>query len=767
MIHEQKGPQAGSYEFTHALIRQTLYGELSTPRRVLLHRRIGDALETLTGDDPGPQLAELAYHFFHAAPGGDVDKAIHYAVEAGRRASAVVAHEEAAAHYERALQALDLKPSDDPALRCELLLSLAEAHANIPAIDRAREVSLQAAEIARSLGAWDKLGLAAIRMGWEFAPDIGFDEVRMRHLEEALAALDPGDTALRVRLLARLAHGLAFLDAERGVSYADQAVAEARESGDPTALVYALNAKQWSPGTEADDVAQRLALSKEIGEVAQKAGLAEFAAQSHWTRAYGLLERGDAAAAKHELEVYHRVVKELRNPTFLWQGAALRGLWAILEGRFEEGERAADEAFAHSKRFGHDIGAQIHAIQISRVRAEQGRLAELIPVLESIIQANPNPAWRSRIVQIYAELGREEDTRRVFEEMAATDFTDVQRDLLWNITMTYLAEGAAFLRDTRRCEQIYEMLLPQAAQNVMVSFAACNGPVARYLGLLAAALGRFDDAERHFEDALAMDRHLGARALGARAQGDYARMLLERDAPGDRERALQLTNDALATAQELGMKIVVEKLLATKLEIQGVQSADSTQSIYAVATVVQQQRPDLRAHAAPDGTVTLMFSDMEDFTGMTERLGDVKAHRVVQAHNRIVREHVKTHGGHEVELRGDGFLLAFASARQAALCAIALQRAFAAHNENDAVETVRVRIGLHTGEAIKDADKFFGKTVIQAFRIADLADGGEILTSSLTHELVTSAGDLRFQPPREAALKGLSGTHRVFPLLWQ
>ncbi len=215
------------------------------------------------------------------------------------------------------------------------------------------------------------------------------------------------------------------------------------------------------------------------------------------------------------------------------------------------------------------------------------------------------------------------------------------------------------------------------------------------------------------------------------------------------------------------MKIVVEKLLATKLEIQGVQSADSTHSIYAVATVVQQQRPDLRAHAAPDGTVTLMFSDMEDFTGMTERLGDVEAHRVVQAHNRIVREQVATHGGHEVELRGDGFLLAFASARQAALCAIALQRAFAAHNQNDAVETVRVRIGLHTGEVIKDADKFFGKTVIQAFRIADLADGGEILTSSLTNELVTSAGDLRFRAPRDVALKGLSGTHRVFPLVWQ
>jgi tetratricopeptide (TPR) repeat protein len=707
---------------------------------VLLHRRIGDALEKLHGADAGPHLAELAYHFFHSAPGGDVEKAIHYAVEAGRRASAGVAHEEAAAHYERALQALDLKPSDDPALRCELLLSLTEAHGSIPAIDRAREVGLQAAEIARSLGAWDKLGRAAIRMGWEFAPDLGFDELRMRYLEEALAAVDPADTALQVRLLARLAHGLTFVDTERGVAYADQAVAVARESGDPTSLAYALNAKQWSLGTGAEDVDLRLALSKELGEVAQKAGLAEFAAESLRNRAYGLLERGDAAGAKRELEVYHRVVKELRNPAFLWQDAALRGMWALLEGRFEEGERAADEAFAHSKRFGHAIGAQIHGIQVARARAEQGRLEEYIPVLESILQTNPNPAWHSRIVQIHAELGHEEEARREFEAMAAQDFADVQRDAIWNITMTYLAEGAAFLRDTRRCEQIYEMLLPQAGQNVMVTFGACNGPVARYLGLLAAALGHFDDAERHFEDALAMNRRLGARALGARAESDYARMLLERDAPGDRERALQLK------ARDPGR--AVGGLDALRL-----------------------RRRHGRAAAAPG--LARPRGAGRDGHAHVQRHGGL--HRDDRAPRRCrgaprgagpQRDRARA-GEYPRRPRGGAARRRFPAGVPERAPGGALRHRIAARLENGAAQSVRVRIGLHTGEAIKDADKFFGKTVIQAFRIADLADGGEILTSSLTNELVTSAGDLHFQAPREVALKGLSGTHRVFPLVWQ
>jgi class 3 adenylate cyclase len=132
-----------------------------------------------------------------------------------------------------------------------------------------------------------------------------------------------------------------------------------------------------------------------------------------------------------------------------------------------------------------------------------------------------------------------------------------------------------------------------------------------------------------------------------------------------------------------------------------------------------------------------------------------------------VREQTASHGGREVELRGDGFLLAFSSARQAALCAISLQRALAAHNASNAGHPIRIRIGVHTGEAIKDAEKFFGRTVIQAFRIADLAAGEEILTSSLTTELLRSAGDLHFDAEREVELKGLEGRHRVYALDWR
>lgn len=169
-----------------------------------------------------------------------------------------------------------------------------------------------------------------------------------------------------------------------------------------------------------------------------------------------------------------------------------------------------------------------------------------------------------------------------------------------------------------------------------------------------------------------------------------------------------------------------------------------------------------------DGEVTILFSDMEGFTQMTERLGDRRALAVVRDHNRIVRDELTLHGGHEVELQGDGFLLAFAEIRQGIECAVAIQRALAAYNCKHEDEPIRVRMGLHHGKTIRDANRFFGKTVILATRIAGHARGGEILVSAMARELVEAAtAAFRFGETQRLELKGLSGTHAVCAVGWQ
>jgi eukaryotic-like serine/threonine-protein kinase len=200
---------------------------------------------------------------------------------------------------------------------------------------------------------------------------------------------------------------------------------------------------------------------------------------------------------------------------------------------------------------------------------------------------------------------------------------------------------------------------------------------------------------------------------------------------------------------------------------QGIEGADVGTSIDAVASAIDDERPDLSGAAAPDGTVTIMFSDIEDSTLMTESLGDVRWMEVLREHNRIVREQVAAHGGFEVKSQGDGFMVAFASASRAVECAAEVQRAFATAAEESPDEAIRVRIGLHTGEAIRERDDFFGRNVILAARIAAQARGGEVLVSSLLKELTEAQADVRFGEPRELTLKGLSGTYRVHSVEWE
>ena len=764
----------GRYSFSHALIRETLYDELSATRSVRLHRRIAEELEGMYGAKPEPHLAELAYHFLEAAKGGgDVDKAVGYAGRAGARATGLLAYEEAVTHYEHALQALELKEAADGAQRCELLLARGDAQWRSGAGPRARETFQQAAAIARELGLSEHLARAALGLG--NAPEIGIaDRLAIDLIEEALEALGQSASPLRVRLLGSLTTNLYFSNSrERIGPLARQAVETARRVGDPVALGQALTDNHyslWGPGNTED----RLAMANELLRLAEETGNLALTEAARRCRIGDLLEMGDMQAVDAELDVYTRVAEEMRQPRYVWVSAMFRAMRALFDGRFEEGERLAHEALALGQRAKAVDALQSFGIQIALVRREQSRLKEIEPAIKGLVARYPAmPAWRSGLAWLYSELGREE-ARTEFERLAANGFANLPQDWLWLTAITFLSEVCAFLSDVSRAERLYELLLPHEGRCVVVGMGAVSfGTASRPLGLLATTMCRWEEAEHHFQNALEMNARMGARAWVAHTQHGYASMLLARDQPGDpstssgqdRERAVKLLTEALDTAQELGMKTLTERALALKMQAQGIDYGNITSSIDAVASAVTIEQPDLRSHAAPDGTVTILFTDIEGSTAMTERLGDRRWLEVLHAHNAIVRGQVVSHEGFEVKSRGDGFMLAFESAHRALHCAIGIQRDLAEHNEA-AEDLIRVRIGLHTGEVIQDAGDFYGKNVNLAARIAEEAQGGEVLVSSLVKELTEAAGDIVFGQEQEVELKGLSGRHRVFGVAW-
>jgi class 3 adenylate cyclase len=168
----------------------------------------------------------------------------------------------------------------------------------------------------------------------------------------------------------------------------------------------------------------------------------------------------------------------------------------------------------------------------------------------------------------------------------------------------------------------------------------------------------------------------------------------------------------------------------------------------------------------PRGTLTIMVTDMVGSTALAEQLGDSKWWEILQAHNALVRAEVERHGGIEVKAQGDGFLVVFASARQAILAAVAVQQAAARHRTDNPSQRIELRIGLHTGETVESDGDVFGQNVILAVRIADTAAPGDVLVSGLTHDLTAAAGDLRFGPGEEVSLKGFSVPWRVHRVAW-
>ena len=188
-----------------------------------------------------------------------------------------------------------------------------------------------------------------------------------------------------------------------------------------------------------------------------------------------------------------------------------------------------------------------------------------------------------------------------------------------------------------------------------------------------------------------------------------------------------------------------------------------TTSVDEIAEEISESRPDLSGSSAPDGTVTIAFTDIEESMKLNFVLGDRRWLEVLRAHNDVVTRVTTAHGGTVVKNQGDGFMLAFASARRALTCAGAIERSVA-DTFRDPGSPIRVRIGVHVGEAVRETEDFFGHTVSYAARIASAAEGGEIVVSSLIHDLVAHTGEFEFGEAREVELKGIEGRQKVYPL---
>ncbi|MGH7897299.1 MAG: hypothetical protein ACREQQ_05055, partial [Candidatus Binatia bacterium] len=408
-------------------------------------------------------------------------------------------------------------------------------------------------ELARSLDESHLFGAAALGFGGPWVAMGVVDEALLALLEDAAHRLGGATGALRAKVLSRLAMELYFAEGSLGrrTSLADEALEVASALGDRQLRAEVLAARHfalWGP----DNVEERLADATSIAQIAREIRSDELALAGHHWRIIDLVELGDVIVADREIESMAKLAERVRIPVFLWQVALHRAARAHFAGRFAEAERFAFEALEHGRRAQPESADASFAVHMLALRRDQGRVAEIVERAEQLARRNPGFA----VLEIYAacahaELGRRATVTAELARLEGKGFTNLPRAYWWLGTIASLAEIVTALGDRDRARVLYDLLSPFARRNVVQGRAsAWLGSAARYLGLLAFTLERYDEAARHFEEALRHNVLMGARPFEARTRLEHARTLL---VLGEREKAAVLASEAREIADELGM----------------------------------------------------------------------------------------------------------------------------------------------------------------------------------------------------------------------
>ncbi|MGA7668946.1 MAG: AAA family ATPase [Nitrolancea sp.] len=554
-----------TFRFSHALVQETIYEEIPRAERSRLHMAVGQALELEA--DRERLWAELAHHFFQASPLGGPENVANYSARAGDAAMAQFDWIVAASHFKHALDALDELSPVDVARQCDLLLSLGEAQnragsgaGDAPA---ARISFSRAFDIARTFGDGVRMAQAAVGYAGNNISAAFGGPRQLEMLEEALAVLDPSDSPLRVRLLARLAMDLWFRSTDnlvRSRACAEEAVAIASSLGDPTLMSFALNGRHNS-GNGPDNLTERMDDADHLIDVAEQTGDPIAAAWGYILQVMDAIEAGNISDAERSVAWLQAFDERVRIPYVSQRVAVCSVMLDLLAGRYA----TAAVQVRRAKSLWQSSVPRQHASQSFFLLRDIGTLDSLD---EDIQIPDKLHSWRltalAHRMALALERGQVAAARADYEAIVADDFALVVFNQHWTSTLAMLAEAAVAFDDADRAKRMVVMLEPYPERQIMDgSLGVCHGPVALYLGRLAGLLAHWDDATRWLDQSLVICQRLGLRPFIARTLLAQAELLAARDGHGSLK-ARELSEHAIEAAESIGMLGLIPRAITVR-----------------------------------------------------------------------------------------------------------------------------------------------------------------------------------------------------------
>lgn len=537
------------HQFTHTVIRESIYRSMPPGEVRGRHRSAVFALEFASEGGSGLYLDQLAHHSYECALAGEAERSGRYNHEAAQRAEKLLAFEDAALFYERAVESHRLHSPDDRRTYAGLLLQAASAHWWAGSGARTREIYEEALAIGRDLQDGTILGWATLGTlePWNVpGPSKGRT---IEVIEEVLPRIPSGELLLRMHLLGRLAGELRFSgEAARGKALARELVAEARREDDPELLAYCCSLARlgiWGP----ENLEERLAIATEGLELCRSGNSRSLEFSSRLWKAVDLLEAGRCPEAQAEIDRLHSIARNTRTPSLLWQSRVLLATRTLLSGDLEAAEQVANDALAAGMH-AHLVDAPLlHGVFRFQLCWLRGTLGELEPAITVLMNLQSGQgAWRAGLAMLYLETGRREQAREQLDLFVAGGLESIEDTPAYVGAVTLAGEVAVGLEVPEIARMLYDRLVSYAGRLIVLgNAAACHGAVDSILGALAGVVGREEEADGHFAAGVELESRLDAVPLTAKTRLAWGQWLAKQDTSRARSLLSRAAEDAGAS----------------------------------------------------------------------------------------------------------------------------------------------------------------------------------------------------------------------------
>ena len=568
-IIEQRQNTVAEFQFCHVLTRDILYEELSLAKKIILHKKVADALVLLRDSDSEVSAGEIARHYYRAIQGGQSDAAVDYAIEAAEHAIKLAAYDEAREYYELAMDIFNLDDRRYAKRKAEVYYHIVEC---VHAVGSPTQVTADACALAlgaaRQTQQYEIFALAACRLVYvERRPRRSNQGLKV--IEEALSYLSEDDLATRANLLAYHAMSLCFNsrrgDAER---VAFEALAVAQRCGDKLVLCNSLCMALLVLRGRPEKLSERIRLGEQAValaiEISESTGHLPILNDPREWLIMTYQELGDmdrVTALIQQLETSIEQVYSFKGDYFC---AGANANQALFEGRWQQAEtliEAASELGA-SKLDGSAEG--VYGVQMFMLNRELGRLPMVQGALKRMLANDNNAVWAPALLATYTELGLLDEARDIFEQLAANDFRPLGEGELFLTCLVYMIEACVELNDTDRAAALYQRLVPYSGQMLPHATAVSHGPADMYLGMLSSLMNNLDEAQKLFAKATALTEKSAPNMWQAHIMFRHAQVLKRHNFSGGRPKFDELVAQARAIAQAMGMVNLLAKL--AKLE---------------------------------------------------------------------------------------------------------------------------------------------------------------------------------------------------------